>query len=317
MAFPNDAGDFNQLLSTTLYNYRDQLVDNIFKAHVLLDHLNTKGRVLVEEGGVSIVEPVLYEENSTAEMYAGYDVINLTPQEGISAANYEWKQIAASVAISGIEEAKNRGKEQVIKLLNAKITQAEQSIQQLMNTQLFAGTGSGENMFGIDVIAATQNNVVGNIDSTTETWWDPSVTNVGGVLDLVDMGTLYNNVSKGNDVPDIIVTTQTQYEAYENLLTPLVRYQDVAKANAGFQNLMFKQTPVVFDKQADISTPGTMFFLNSKYLKLTGMAGNWFNTTPFQNGVVNGVDARYALILAYGALTCSARLRQGALTGLT
>jgi len=314
MAFPNDTGDFNQLLSTTLYNYRDQLVDNIFKAHVLLDHLNTKGRVLVEEGGVSIVEPVLYEANTTAEMYAGYDVIALTPQEGISAANYEWKQIAASIAISGIEEAKNRGKEQVIKLLNAKITQAEQSIQELMNGQLFSGTGAGENMFGINKIAATQNNVVGGIDSATETWWDPTVTNIGGALDLVDMGTLYNDVSKGNDVPDIIVTTQTQYEAYENLLTPLVRYQDVAKANAGFQNLMFKQTPVVFDK---VCTSGHMYFLNSKYLKLTGMSGNWFNTTPFQNGVVNGVDARYALILAYGALTCSARLRQGALTGLT
>tara|TARA_R110000868_G_scaffold15090_2_gene69259 strand:+ start:11351 stop:12295 length:945 start_codon:yes stop_codon:yes gene_type:complete len=314
MAFPNDAGDFNQLLSTTLYNYRDQLVDNIFKAHVLLDHLNTKGRVLVEEGGVSIVEPVLYEANSTAEMYAGYDVISLTPQEGISAANYEWKQVAASIAISGIEEAKNRGKEQVIKLLNAKITQAEQSIQELMNGQLFSGTGSGENMFGISKIAGTLNNVVGNIDAATETWWNPQVTNVGGALDLVDMGTLYNDASKGNDVPDIIVTTQTQYEAYENLLTPLVRYQDVAKANAGFQNLMFKQTPVVFDK---VCTAGNMYFLNSKYLKLTGMSGNWFNTTPFQNGVVNGVDARYALILAYGALTCSARLRQGALTGLT
>tara|TARA_R110002126_G_scaffold13587_3_gene58694 strand:+ start:3138 stop:4082 length:945 start_codon:yes stop_codon:yes gene_type:complete len=314
MAFPNDAGDFNQLLSTTLYNYRDQLVDNIFKAHVLLDHLNTKGRVLVEEGGVSIVEPVLYEANSTAEMYAGYDVISLTPQEGISAANYEWKQVAASIAISGIEEAKNRGKEQVIKLLNAKITQAEQSIQELMNGQLFSGTGSGENMFGISKIAGTVNNVVGNIDAATETWWNPQVTNVGGALDLVDMGTLYNDASKGNDVPDIIVTTQTQYEAYENLLTPLVRYQDVAKANAGFQNLMFKQTPVVFDK---VCTAGNMYFLNSKYLKLTGMSGNWFNTTPFQNGVVNGVDARYALILAYGALTCSARLRQGALTGLT
>ena len=314
MAFPNDTGDFNQLLSTTLYNYRDQLVDNIFKAHVLLDHLNTKGRVLVEEGGVSIVEPVLYEANSTAEMYAGYDVISLTPQEGISAANYEWKQVAASIAISGIEEAKNRGKEQVIKLLNAKITQAEQSIQELMNGQLFSGTGSGENMFGISKIAGTVNNVVGNIDAATETWWNPQVTNVGGALDLVDMGTLYNDASKGNDVPDIIVTTQTQYEAYENLLTPLVRYQDVAKANAGFQNLMFKQTPVVFDK---VCTAGNMYFLNSKYLKLTGMSGNWFNTTPFQNGVVNGVDARYALILAYGALTCSARLRQGALTGLT
>ena len=52
--------NFDALLSTTLQNYRPTLVDNIFTARVLLDHLNSKGRVLVEEGGSSIVEPLVY-----------------------------------------------------------------------------------------------------------------------------------------------------------------------------------------------------------------------------------------------------------------
>jgi len=50
---------------------------------------------------------------------------------------------------------------------------------------------------------------------------------------------------------------------------------------------------------------------------LVGMNGHWFETTDFQNGTVNGKDARYAIVLAYGALTCSNRARQGAFTGLT
>ena len=306
--------DFNEVLSTTLNNYRDTLVDNIFKANVLLDHLNTKGRVVVETGGASIVEPVLYADSGTAAVYAGFDTITTTMADGISAAQYEWKQIAAGISISGIEEAKNRGKEQVIKLLNAKITQAEGSLQELMNQQLFTGTGATTNFFGIDVIAGTTGNSVGGIDGATETWWNPTVTNVGGALTLLNMAQAYNDASKGNDVPDIIVTTQAQYQKYEALLTPNVRYQDVSKANAGFQNLMFKSTPVVFDK---VATSGRMSFLNTKYLKLTGMAGNWFTTTPFQQGIVNGKDARYAAILAYGALTCSNRDRQATLTGLT
>jgi hypothetical protein len=104
------------------------------------------------------------------------------------------------------------------------------------------------------------------------------------------------------------------FEKYESLLTANVRYQDVTKANLGFQNLMFKQTPVVFD----VSCPtGTMFFMNSKYLKLTGMNGHWFNTTDFQKGTVAGVDARYALILSFGELTCSNRARQAKLTAKT
>ncbi len=85
--------DFNAILSTTLQNYQPTLVDNIFKDLVLLNLLNSRGRVRVEEGGTSIVEPLMYAANGTVSSYSGYDPISLTPQDGISAAEYQWKQI--------------------------------------------------------------------------------------------------------------------------------------------------------------------------------------------------------------------------------
>ena len=307
--------NFDALLSTTLQNYRPTLVDNIFTARVLLDHLNSKGRVLVEEGGSSIVEPLVYAQNDTTGSYSGYDAIDLTPQEGISAAEYNWKQMASSIAISGIEEAKNRGTEAIIKLLNAKIMQAEESIKEELNQMLYGdGTGNGGKDFNglANIISAS--GTVGGIDSTTNTWWQSTSTAVGGALTLLAMAGAYNTASRGNDTPDMIVTTQTLFEKYESLLTSQVRYQDTTKANSGFQNLMFKQTPVVFDVSC---TSGVMFFMNSKYLKLVGMNGHWFQTTDFQRGTVAGVDARYALVLSFGELTCSNRARQAKLTGAT
>ena len=312
--------DFNAILSTTLQNYQPTLVDNIFKDLVLLNHLNSRGRVQVEEGGTSIVEPLMYAVNSTVSSYSGYDPIDLTPQDGISAAEYQWKQIAASIAISGIEESKNRGTEAIIKLLNAKIMQAEESLKSSLNTMLYGdGTGnSGKDFNGLGNIVATQDNTVGGIDANASgnDWWNPTQgTTMGATLSLANMGDVYNRASKGSDVPDIIVTNVSLFEKYESLLTNNVRYQDVAKANAGFQNLMFKQTPVVFDLELAVdATDAPMYFLNTKYLKLTGMNGHWFNTTDFQNGTVAGVDARYALVMAYGELTCSNRSRQGYLT---
>ena len=314
--------DFNAILSTTLQNYQPTLVDNIFKDLVLLNHLNSKGRVQMEEGGTSIVEPLLYAVNGTASSYSGYDTISLTPQDGISAANYQWKQMAASIAISGIEEAQNRGTEAIIKLLNAKIMQAEMSVKSDLNGMLFAdGTGnSGKDFNGLGNIVGTQDNVVGGIDANAgggvNDWWNPTqAATMGATLSLVNMANVYNHASKGNDVPDLIITNENLFSKYESLLTPNVRYQDVAKANAGFQNLMFKQTPVVFDfALADDATDAPMYFLNSKYLKLVGMNGHWFNTTDFQQGTVAGVDARYALVLAFGELTCSNRSRQGYMT---
>ena len=310
--------DFNALLSTTLQNYQPTLVDNIFKDLVLLNHLNERGRVQVEEGGTSIVEPLMYAVNNTVSSYSGYDAIDLTPQDGISAAEYQWKQMAASIAISGIEEAKNRGTEAIIKLLNAKIQQSEMSLKSSLNDMLFSnGAGNGGKDFnGLTNIVGTQNNTVGGIDSTTNTWWNPTqATTMAATLSLVNMADVYNRASKGSDVPDLIVTNNSLYEKYESLLTPNVRYQDVAKANAGFQNLMFKQTPMVFDLAlATDTSDAPMYFLNTKYLKLTGMTGHWFATTDFQKGTVAGVDARYALVMAFGELTCSNRSRQGYMT---
>jgi hypothetical protein len=309
--------DFNALLSTTLQNYQPTLVDNIFKDLVLLNHLNSKGRVQVEEGGTSIVEPLMYAVNNTVGSYSGYDAIDLTPQDGITAAEYQWKQMAASIAISGIEESKNRGTEAIIKLLNAKIMQAEESLKSSLNTMLYGnGTGNGGKDFnGLGNIVATINNTVGGIDASSNTWWNPYQDTSSATLSQQDMGVVYNQISKGSDVPDLILTNTNLFEKYESLLTANVRYQDVAKANAGFQNLMFKQTPVVFDLALAVdASDAPMYFLNSKYLKLTGMNGHWFNTTDFQNGTVAGVDARYALVMAYGELTCSNRARQGYLT---
>jgi hypothetical protein len=72
---------------------------------------------------------------------------------------------------------------------------------------------------------------------------------------------------------------------------------------------------MVFDLAlATDATAAPMYFLNSKYLKLTGMTSHWFATTDFQNGTVAGVDARYALVMAFGELTCSNRSRQGYMT---
>jgi hypothetical protein len=43
---------------------------------------------------------------------------------------------------------------------------------------------------------------------------------------------------------------------------------------------MFKQTPIVFDLELAVDTTAApMYFLNTKYLKLTGLNGYWFKTT--------------------------------------
>ena len=311
MSNPN----FDALLSTTLANYRDQLTDNVFSDRVLTNHLMSKGRIRMVNGGTKIVEPLIYGQNSTVASYSGYDTISLAAQDGITAAEYEWKQYAASIAISGIEEAKNNGEQEIINLLEAKIMQAEESMREGFNTMFFAdGTGnSGKNWNGLGNLIESGNSV-GGINSATagNEYWRSYEENTAGALTLAQMATAYNTVSVGNDHPDLILTTRTLFEKYEALLQPQLRYTDTKTADAGFQNLLFKAAPVVYDTAAPA---GTMFFINSKYLSLVGHSGKWFQQTEFVRP--ENLDARYALIMCYGNLTCRNRKKQGKLTAKT
>ena len=312
--------DFNEILSTTLKNYVPKLADNVFTARPLFYALTNGQTIRRINGGAKIVVPIIYGTNSTAGSYSGSDTIDTTAQTGITAAEYDWKQYAATVTITGIEEAKNNGEAAIIDLLEGKIMQAEQTIIQNMNTMFYSnGAGNGgKDFLGLNGLVGVGNDsgsAIGGIDATDSdnSWWRSSLTDQGGALTLAAMSTMYNNVSVGNDQPTIIITDQDEYEKYEALLQPNLRYTSADVADAGFQNLLFKGAPVTYDSDTNLATK--MFFLNTKYLRLVAHTETWFQPTPFVRPT--NQDARYAQILCYGQLTTSNRSRQGMLYGLT
>ena len=314
MAFANGT-EYDALLSTTLANYRDKLTDNVFTARPLTYFLNEKGRIRMESGGTKIVEQLIYGKNSTVSSYSGYEALSLTPQEGITAAEYDWKQYSASIAISGIEEAKNNGEHAIINLLEAKIMQAEESLREGFNVMFFGdGTGnSGKNWNGLGNLVE-KDVALGGINPATagNEFWKSYEENTAGALTLAQMATAYNSVSVGNDHPDMILTSQLLFEKYESLLQPQLRYTDTKTADAGFQNLLFKSAPIMYDVHCNANT---MYFLNSKYIKLVGHSDKWFAQTDFVRP--ENQDARFALIMCYGNLVVSNRAKQGKLTAKT
>ena len=130
--------DFDAILSTTLKNYIPKLTDNIFSARPLFYALTNGQTIRRISGGQSIVVPIIYGTNSTAGSYATTDTIDITAQTGISAAEYDWGQYAATVTINGLEEAQNNGEAEIIDLLEGKIFQTQESIIENMNTMFWA-----------------------------------------------------------------------------------------------------------------------------------------------------------------------------------
>jgi len=307
---------FDEILSTTLKNYIPKLTDNIFSARPLFYALTNGQTIRRISGGQAIVVPIIYGTNSTAGSYSGTDTISITAQTGISAAEYDWGQYAATVTISGIEEAKNNGEAAIIDLLEGKIFQTQETVIENMNTMFWAdGTGNGgKDWNGLHLIVAKPNTALGGITpgDAGNSWWKSTETDENGALTQATMATVYNTISVGNDQPTIIITTQTLYEKYESLLEGQIRYTDTDVADGGFQNLLFKGAPVTFDGAA---TSGQMMFLNTKYLQLVAHSDVWFKPTPFVRPT--NQDAVFSQLLCYGQLTCSNRARQGYMFGAT
>lgn len=306
------ASNFGVLASTTLKNYRKTLTDNIFQSSATLFLL--KSRQKVEDGGEYIIEPLMSGLNSTAGSYDGYDVLDTTPQEGIDAAQYSWKQESVSITISGREERINKGKSRVINLLEGKINQAEMSLTEKVNEHIHTdGTGnSSKDITGLKAMVESTGTYAG-IARATYTFWKADTTGSSTAMTLALLREKYNLVSKGGkETPNLILSASGHYEDYEELMAGKSTFEMVQNraqkliGDAGFDALRFKGAAWTWDEQAPTDRT---YFLNTKFMGLTvHRDANW-STTPFQKPI--NQDAKVAQILWMGNLTASACKRLG------
>lgn len=329
--------NYDSLSAITKDKFLPVMVDNIFNSNVLTFKLLKNAEKL--DGGKKIITPLEYGKNTDAQgFYSGYDVLSTTPSDPITSAEWNWKQAYATVTISGEEELKNSGDSQVLSLLKSKMKNAEKSLKDLFGDKLFnTGAVGANDITSLAYSSATDgtedNHVIGKsrtlggIDSATYDWWDSqelqggdgsptwdeltAITN-GQSLLAKKMTQLYGSCTIDNDSPDLIVTTQVIYDAYESALQPNKRFEGDAKlVDAGFQALKFKGATVVVDSHVPA---GHMYFLNTDYLDFKVHSKRNFSFEPFQKPV--NQDARVAKMFWMGQLVCTNPRMQGVLFGL-
>jgi hypothetical protein len=184
------------------------------------------------------------------------------------------------------------------------------------------------------IITSTAGHTTGNITSTssgTDDYWfvpagnklTPTIAGASpvvgdltaltdGVAHLVSLMTqCYGACTIDNDQPDLIVTTQTMYDAYESCLQANKRYMgEVEVGNAGFRGLQFKNALVVVDSHI---ADGEMYFLNSNYLDYKVHSSRNFEWEGFKQQ--ESVDATYGRIFWMGQFVCTNPRMLGCITG--
>ena len=306
---------FTEIVTTTLAGYSKTLADNVTNSNALLRHIDAKGNKQVATGR-TIVQELEYATNSTAKWYSGYEVLDTSTSNVFTAAEFNYKQLAGNVVISGLEQVENSGKEAIFNLLKSRVRNLEKTLNNTMATSLYAdGTGTdGKELGGLQLIVpGTVGNTVGGINSTTYTFWQnqvydfstESVTPSATTIQTA-MNTLWLSTTRGADVPDCIVADTNYFNFYWSSLQTNQRFTSDDSASAGFMNLMFMNAPVFFDDQCPSNK---MYFLNTDYLFLRSAQGREFS--PLGEMAAVNQDAMVLPVVWAGNMTCSNRARQG------
>ncbi len=342
MAFPN----LSEIVTTTLRNRTGELADNMSRNNAALLRLTRRGNLKTFSGGRTIVQELNYADNQTFQWYSGYQSLNIAPSQVFSAAEYPIRQAAVAVSISGLEELQNSGEEAIIDLLESRIMNAEDTFMNGLSQGVY-GDGSVSNSVGglqLLVAASPSTGVVGGIDRASWSFWQnqawSAATNGSTILSassiLSQMDSLWVQLVRGRDYPDLIIADNVTYKYYLAALQAIQRIGPEASApdlaEYGFQSLKYLNADVVLDggfqgfstdplpPQLSSSTSAlggapstTMYFLNTKYLHWRPHARrNMVPLDPDRFSV--NQDAMIRLIGWAGNMTISNAFLQGVLT---
>lgn len=326
MASPGQSNLFNaftELVSTTYRNHAKQVADNVSRHNALFRRLTEKGRIRIEDGGLSIVQPLDYANNSTYQRYSGYDVLNVNAVDVLTAAEFPWRQIAVNVAASGLEMRTNAGPQRIINFVKAKITNAQRSLANGMSLDLYSDGSAANQINGLQALVSDAGTgTVGGINASTWDFWQNAVQSAAAPLQgggaITPSATtieslmlpLWIKLTRGNDMPDMIVMSDDYFAFYEQSQTSLKRYAPEDDGQGGMIRMKYKSADVFFDSSGGIPSQHA-YFLNTDYIEL--VAHRDANMTMMDELRSVNQDAVVIPILFQGNLVTSARFLNGVL----
>lgn len=281
MPFPN----LSDIVTTTIQNRSGKLADNTLRNNALLEYLNRRGNVKPFSGGNVILQELMYNDPNTqnAGSYSGYDVIDITPNSPLTAPQYDIKQYAAAVTVSGLDQLMNSGKEAIIDLLEGRMMVAEKQLMNQISAGIYSdGTGNGgKDITGLQAAISTTptTGTYGGINRATWTFWRnvafSAATDGGAPANSSNIQSYMNRTIlqtvRGTDSPDLAVADNNYYRLFLESLQAIQRVTTEEDAAAGFSSLAYygagKKMMVRLDGGIGGSIPANrMYFLNTDYI---------------------------------------------------
>jgi hypothetical protein len=316
-----------ELVTTTLRLRTKKIKDNVTNYNILSNKMEiTRGA-----DGRSIFREMSYAQNGTFKRYSGAEVLDISYNPTMTAAEFEPKQFAVAVTITGREKRMNSGPEGLIKLLGARMKIAEATLQNYFNGDMYSdgSADSGKQIGGLKLLIAKTptTGTVGAINRAssdsafyrnykfdTSADWANGATSAGNVKQLYNK--VLNATQTNGEGPDVIIAGPDHFEYLQVATQAIQRITDTKIAKLGYRNFDYQGVPVVLGSSVNYSGQTLIqddlsYFVNTRGLEMVIYKGGDFDPLPMVNSI--NQDCETQIICFMGNMVLNQGKTQGVL----
>jgi hypothetical protein len=243
-----------EILSLALEDRSSGYQDLVSNSKALFAVLQRKG-LWVTFSGPTIRERLLYTKTGSTVWYNGFDFLNPVPAELFNDAEYRPKMCAVAVTLSNEEILLNEGTNQLMDVMEAHITAAENELEDEVDLSLH-GNGTrfgGKELGGLQLAVPTVVNsgTYAGIDRGANAIWRTSAfdansfaTDIGTQVNATTVRPMLNRImtqrSRNKQAADLLLMSPEHYAAYDAATVAIQRINDeTGLGKLGFQTLKY------------------------------------------------------------------------------
>lgn len=331
-----------RIKSTVNTEYIPYVVDSVLNSNMFFQRVV---RAAKKWKGRTLRQPVKVAKNQTGQSFRGFDTFSVSATNNRVVMEFDPSFYQITCALPGDELSIADTEGAVLDLMKLTIQSDTEDMADDLGTMFYNdGTGNGgKDHLGLAALVDDGSAVatIGGVSRSTYSTLQSTVTASSGVISVAKMDTLYSAVSSGSVKPTSILTTETVYNFYKQLLRPAQRFNvEAGQIKGQFQTgtgetvLAYEGKPVLADEKC---TSGAMIMLNENFVDFYALP--FFGAKPVQyKSQVKGNDYEAPLGLGFswtdwikaqnssgfvghiyfgGQLITSNPKRHGKLTGIT
>ena len=266
-----------------------------------------KSNKIKKKGGNSIQYAIRYQRLDMAEAIDWDDQVNFEAKETRTGADQDWKVYRGKALIALEERRKNTGKPQIVSVLKDKATEMQDDIYYKFATDLYTDNPNGLGLDSLDTIVDSADTFAGIAVADASTWaaWEDASTTALALYGAGSLSYYCNQATLGDNMPTFHVTTRNVKSKFESIFEGQKWYSDDDLANAGFDNVKFKNAPVV----GDFYCPASYWYgLDLNHFEFITHPDDDFSLTPWTDLFVAGYPGAMGRVIQWvGNLKCDLR----------